>query len=97
MIKLEIIANKVLEEDIIDALDNSGYGENFTTVSPVYGRGRHGRREGSAIWPEENIMFIVYIKEAEYAALIDVLKRIKGDFPLEGLRCYAQTGTEKAV
>ncbi len=97
MVKLEIISNKVLEEDIIEVLEGLGYGENFTTLSPVFGRGRHGRREGSAIWPEENIMFIIYVEDKDSEAIVEEMKKLKEHFAQEGFRCYVQKNIAKLL
>ena len=97
MTRLEIIANQAIEEDIIEALKQHGYGENFTYLAPVSGRGRHGRREGSAVWPEENVLFIVVIEDDQMAALVDALRKVKADFSGEGFRCYIQQNVEKLI
>jgi hypothetical protein len=88
MIKLEIIANQAIEEDIIEAFENAGYGENFTWFTPVRGRGGHGWREGSAIWPEENIFYYLVIDDKDLAAVSSQIEAVKKRFPDEGLRCY---------
>ena len=95
MTKIEILANKVLEDDIVDVLEDHGMGENFTYFSPVYGRGRHGRREGSAIWPEENISVIVFVDDGILEPLLEDLKNIKSDFPNEGMQCYVHRNMER--
>lgn len=86
--RLDIIANQSVEEDIIDQLVAVGHGEEFTYLHPVYGRGGSGRREGSAIWPETNVMFIVYLEEDQALALAGRIARMKEQFPNEGIRCW---------
>jgi len=95
--RMEIITNQAIEEDIITLLELHGFGESFTCTRPVYGRGRHGRREGSAVWPEENVIFLIYMEDDRVETLLPDLKRLKGAFSDEGLRCYVQRGAERLV
>lgn len=97
MTKVDIIANQAIEEDIIEILEKIGYGENFTCISPVFGRGRHGRKERSAVWPEENVMFMIEMEDAHSQELVDGLKELKTRFPNEGMRCYLHRGFERAL
>ena len=97
MKKLEIISNQSIEEDIIGVFERCGYGENFTCTAPVLGRGRHGRREGSAIWPEENAIFTVYVEDEELEGLLTDLKKLKEGFPEEGFRCYVSGDFQRRI
>lgn len=97
MTKVEIIVNKAIEEDIIEVLEAHGYGENFTFISPVFGRGHHGRRERSAVWPEENILFHIEVEEEVLHAFSEDLKRLKQAFPREGMRVYIHRNIERLV
>lgn len=97
MIRLEIIANQAIEEDIIEALSLNGFGENFTYINHVYGRGGHGRREGSAIWPEENVIFILITEENRLDPLMKELRSIKNEFSMEGMQCYIQKDVNRLI
>ncbi|MBN1997633.1 hypothetical protein JW935_08785 [candidate division KSB1 bacterium] len=88
MKRVEIISNKAIEEEIIAVLGIVGHKEAFTLLSPVFGRGRKGRREGSAVWPEQNSLFIVHIEDEKIEALQVALKKVKENFSVENLRCY---------
>ena len=92
MKRLEIIANQAVEEDIIEALESVGYGESFTYLHPVYGRGKRGRREGSAVWPETNVMFLVYLDARTAEAFLARLRILKEKFPAEGIKCWLSEG-----
>ncbi len=97
MIRIEVIANQAIEEDVIAALTASKIGDCFTYIAPVYGRGRNGRREGSAVWPEENVIFIVYTDEEKKDDFLICLKKIKTDFPDEGLQCFITDNAQRVV
>jgi nitrogen regulatory protein PII len=97
MNRLEIIANQAVEEDIIGVLEDAGYGESFSYFHPVYGRGKKGRREGSAVWPETNVMFLVFVDENHIDAILEGMKKLKIEFPQEGIKCWLGEGPQKTV
>ncbi len=88
MKRLEVIANQAVEEDIIEVLEAVGHGESFTYFHPVYGRGKKGRREGSAVWPETNVYFLVYLESEAAHRFMEKLRTVKESFPEEGIRCW---------
>lgn len=87
-VRVEIIANRAIEEDVIEVLETVGYGETFTVVNPVYGRGTSGWREASSVWPETNVIIIVYLDRSGADRLTSALVELKKNFPREGLRCW---------
>jgi nitrogen regulatory protein PII len=97
MKRLEIIANQAVEEDIIEVLESVGHGEAFTYFHPVYGRGKKGRREGSPVWPETNVMFLVYLDSETAYAVIAKMKDLKEVFPAEGIKCWLGDGPGEEV
>ena len=52
MYRLEIIANKSVEEDITDALEQYIPEILYSIVPLVYGRGGNDRKLGTSTWPE---------------------------------------------
>ena len=97
MKRLEIIANQAVEEDIIELLEAVGHGESFTYFHPVYGRGKKGRREGSPVWPETNVMFLVYADVETAHVFMEKLKILKETFPAEGIKCWIGEGPREEV
>jgi nitrogen regulatory protein PII len=92
MKRVEIIINQALEIDVIEALEDMGYGKNFTYFHHVKGRGTEGRREGSSIWPEENNLFLIFMSDEEANEMLSRMKKIKAEFPTEGTHCYISEG-----
>jgi len=88
MIRVDIIANQSIEENVIDELTTLGHGESFSYIHPVYGRGTNGRREGSAVWPETNVMFVVFLDDGTADALAERIRTLRRQFPKEGIRCW---------
>ncbi|WP_028974180.1 PG0541 family transporter-associated protein [Spirochaeta cellobiosiphila] len=97
MKRLEIIANQAVEEDIISLLEQAGYDESFTYIHPVYGRGKKGRREGSAVWPETNVMFFIYLDKGNEKMILEGIKQIKEKFPEEGIKCWMGEGPQTSL
>ncbi len=92
MKKIEIVANQAVEEDIVELLTELGYGESFTYQHPVFGRGKRGRREGSAIWPETNVMFLLYFDGSDVDSFLKSFRELKNRFPEEGIKCWIGDG-----
>jgi len=86
MNKIEIVSNQAIEADIIEILERAGYGEAFTYQKSVYGRGGCGRREGSAVWPESNVFFTVFLDNGGSDIIMDDIKKLKMKFPREGIK-----------
>ena len=97
MKRLEVIANQAVEEDIIEILEAVGHGESFSYFHPVYGRGKKGRREGSAVWPETNVYFLVYLDTETAHRFMEKLRTLKETFPEEGIRCWLSEGPLEVV
>ena len=88
MQRLEIIANKSVQENIIQSLETH-IDEFFYTLIPVaHGRGRAGERMGTAIWPEENCMIISYLTPEQADAAKSLVEEVKAGFPQEGITMF---------
>ena len=94
MKRIEIIANQAIEEEIIDLLTEIGYGESFTYLHPVFGRGEDKRREGSAVWPETNTQFIIYMTDPDGEKALEKIDALKKDFPREGIKRWSMSADD---
>jgi len=88
MKRLEIIANKSVEDNLIELFDARGIGSRYTMIPVVHGRGKSGLRRGDHVWPEENFMLIIHCEDDEAEALEEAVLEIKAAFPDEGVRCF---------
>ena len=88
MKRIEIIANRSVQEDLMDALSEAGTANNHTLIPVAHGIGRQGARSGEAAWPEENFVLFTYCEEAEARIIADVVARIKTAFPKEGIKYF---------
>jgi len=88
MIRLEIIANHSVEENIMDALARENTGKFYTKIPNIYGVGNAGPRMGDAIWPEENFSLVIWCEQAEATAIKRAIDSVKEKFPGEGIKLF---------
>ena len=88
MIRLEIVANHSVEENILEALKSEGAGKYYTKYPTVFGIGSSGPRMGDAIWPEENFALVIWCDEEEARAVERAVEKVKRQFPDEGIKAF---------
>ena len=88
MIRLEVIANHSVEENILEALQKGGVGKYYTKYPTIFGVGSSGPRMGDAIWPEENFALIFWCEESEALGIQEVVAEVKKDYPDEGIKVF---------
>ncbi|MDR1587428.1 MAG: hypothetical protein LBS57_08240 [Treponema sp.] len=88
MIRVEIIANHSVEENILDALAKAGVGKYYTKFPNILGVGSSGPRMGDAIWPEENFVLVFWCEEEEARAIARAAAGVKESFPDEGIKVF---------
>ena len=88
MRRIEIIANKSVEADLLDALTRKGVAGYHTRIPEVYGVGNSGPRQGDHVWPEANVVLVVYCSEEEAAQIRDAVRELKRFFKDEGITVF---------
>ena len=88
MIRLEIIANQSVEENILDALKNEGVGKYYTKHPGIFGVGSSGPRMGDAVWPEENFVMVIWCDEEETRGIERAINYVKGRYHDEGIKLF---------
>jgi len=88
MIRVEIVANRSVEENILEALAKEGVAKFYTKIPNVLGVGACGPRMGDAVWPEENFALIVWCEQDEADGIERAIKRVKEKFPGEGIKLF---------
>ncbi|GMO40330.1 MAG: hypothetical protein Ta2B_20220 [Termitinemataceae bacterium] len=86
--RIEIIANHSVEENIFDEFAVEGVAKYYTKLNSAHGVGKCGPRQGDAIWPEENFVLVIWCEEQEALGIERALKRVKGRFPGEGIKLF---------
>jgi hypothetical protein len=88
MIRVEIIANRSVEENILEALAKEGVAKFYTKIPNVLGAGACGPRMGDAVWPEENFALIVWCEKEEAEGIQKAITGVKEKFPGEGIKLF---------
>jgi hypothetical protein len=88
MIRVEIIANHSVEENILEAFALEDVGKFYTKYPNVFGVGNSGPRMGDAVWPEENFALIIWCEEDEAQGIARAVASVKKQFPDEGIRIF---------
>ena len=92
MIRLEIIANHSVEENILEALAKAGVGKYYTKYPTIFGVGSSGPRMGDAIWPEENFALVFWCDTAEAMGIEKAVAGVKKNYPDEGIKVFGLPG-----
>ncbi|QQO07453.1 PG0541 family transporter-associated protein [Breznakiella homolactica] len=88
MKRLELFANRSVQDEIITGLEESITDFYYTLLPVVHGRGKRDYRLGSATWPEENFMIISYIQDQDEAKAAEAIAQVKQQFPDEGIKLF---------
>jgi Nitrogen regulatory protein P-II len=88
MKRIEIIANRSIQEDMFDAFKKAEIVKHYTLYPIVLGVGRSGPRMGDHIWPEENFSLIIYCEEQEAEKIREVIADLKAFFTSEGIKLF---------
>jgi len=88
MIRTEIYANRSVEEDIVEEIEKRIPDLSYSIIEDVKGRGRNGVRHGTAIWPELNVLYIMFGSKAEALLIDEAIAAVKKAFPREGIKIF---------
>jgi hypothetical protein len=88
MIRIEIIANHSVEDNILEAFAEAQVAKHYTRYPNVMGIGRSGPKMGDAIWPEENFALVIWCDEDEARSIERALAGVKERFPDEGIKLF---------
>jgi hypothetical protein len=88
MIRIEIIANHSVEENILEALAEAQVAKHYTRYPNVMGVGRSGPKMGDAIWPEENFALVIWCEDDEARVIEQAVAGVKERFPDEGIKLF---------
>jgi len=90
MIRVEIIANHSVEDNILEALAQARVGKYYTKIPNIVGVGSSGPRMGDAVWPEENFSLVIWCEKEEALAIKRAVDSVKKKFPDEGIKIFGK-------
>ncbi|MDA3959016.1 PG0541 family transporter-associated protein [Oceanispirochaeta sp.] len=88
MTRVEIIVNQSIEADLFEAFAHHQVVKHYTKIPSAHGVGRSDPKMGDHIWPEENVVIIVYCKKKEAEQIKEAVQEVKRKFPQEGLKIF---------
>ncbi len=89
MNRIEIICDATIEDELKKSLHAIGDELYYTSSSPVGGRGIKGLRQGDAVWPEENALFVLYTDEGGSEQVRRAVEDVRRRFPRNGLAAFS--------
>jgi hypothetical protein len=88
MLRIEIVANHSVEENILEALVSEDAGKYYTKYPNILGVGSTGPRMGDSVWPEENFALVFWCEIEEARAIERAVAKVKEKFPGEGIKVF---------
>lgn len=88
MYRIDIVANKSVGSEIMDAIEQYIPNLQYTLISEVCGKGKRDRKLGTVTWPELNFTVFSYVDQDEMRRLSELIKAIKERFPNEGIKLF---------
>jgi len=88
MKRMELIANRSVESEIIEALEENIVDFFYTMLPQIQGRGKTKYRLGTPTWPEMNFLLISYLGDEDAVRAQEAIRGVKEKFPREGIKFF---------
>ncbi len=88
MKRLELIANKSVQEEVVRTLEAGVRGLRYTLIPVAHGRGPDDWKLGTTVWPEENFVLFTYQDDKIIEAILELVASLKKQFPREGITVW---------
>ncbi|MBQ4378798.1 MAG: hypothetical protein II821_06340 [Treponema sp.] len=92
--RVEIIFSQAVEEDFVAEFKEQQVGLKYTKLANVMGAGFSNPRLGDAIWPQLNMMYIIYCSEEDCRKIIAIVEKLREKYMGEGIACFVSESTE---
>lgn len=94
LVRVEIIYSQALDEDFVAAFKEAGVAKRFTKLNNVMGAGCSTPRMGDNVWPQLNMMYLIFCSSDEAAQIQSIVNRIRGQYSTEGVACFISSAKE---
>lgn len=88
MIRIEIIANQSVQEEIVTNLEQAIPSFLYTVLPLAQGRGKNSYKLGTVTWPETNFLLLSYGDDSIEKKVCHVIRYVKLKFPSEGIKLF---------
>ena len=78
-------AAQAVEQDILDAFEVFDVPQRYTIIPMAKGRGKTTPKLGDSVWPEENIIMIVYCDDDVVARIEQALELVRKKYHQDGI------------
>ena len=92
--RVEIICTQALEEDFMQSFSEKNVAARYTKLPAVMGAGYSNPCLGDAIWPQLNVMFIIYCSEEEVPTIKEIVWDLRDKYRTEGIACFISSAEE---
>ncbi len=93
-IRMELIFSQAIEEDFKNEFEERGIGKKFTKFEAVMGAGYSNPCLGDAIWPQLNMMYVIYCDKQEAKKIHSVVLALRKKYITEGIACFMSQAVE---
>lgn len=97
MFRIEVIMDQTIEDILLEKLAALLPGQSYTLLGRAHGLGESGPRRGTAVWPEENSLFLFYMEEENLTILKEILGEIRRAHPQNGLAAFSVHQAEEML
>lgn len=98
MKRVEFIFDQAVREDFFGYLEKEGVNDfYYTEIVNVQGKGIEEEKRGDAVWPEENIIVIAYVKDEIFEKIKQAVAFIRKKFDNVGVRLYYMDGFKEVL
>ncbi len=94
LVRVEIIYSQALDEDFTLAFKEAGVAKRFTKLNNVMGAGCSTPRMGDNVWPQLNMMYLIFCEKEEAEKIQEIVNRIRGQYTTEGVACFISSAMQ---
>ena len=88
MIRIEIIANQSVQDELITNIETLLPDMLYTVLPLANGKGKKSYKLGNATWPETNFVLVSYIEDEYKDTVSAIVSAVKNKFPDEGIKLF---------
>lgn len=93
MKRVEIVMTQAIESDFLQLYERACRRAKikckYTKIENVMGVGNKDPKLGDAIWPQLNVMFIIYIEEKYVKMITEIMQALHKEYIGEGAAAFA--------